>query len=162
MASGAGQNRVEQAILVCTPSATAVASPLTGYGTIGSNDSGQCLTEANGFTKWQFQMTGSGTGYSVSIYGTADRLAYRAWVNNFGNTVFTAASQPAFNSSALAPSWFLLGAQSDQGGTGQPANPMTSTNPWMQFSGMLVAVRAVLTATSGATGTVTITASAAP
>lgn len=164
MASGAGQNRVNQAILVCTPAATALATPLTGYGTINGNDSGQVMNEAANFTKWTFQMTGGGTGYSVTIYGTADRLIYRAWMNslNPGQPTFNAPSQPVINTAALASSWFPLYAQSDQSGTGAPANPMTATSPSMQFSGELVAVRAVLTTTTGAAGSVTIVASAVP
>lgn len=164
MASGAGQNRVTQSILFVNPSAAALASPLTGYGVIGGNDSGQVMNEANSFTKWTFQMTGGGTGYSVTIYGTADRLVYRAWVNslNPGQPTFNAPSQPLINTAGLASSWFALYAQSDQTGTGAPANPMTAANPSMQFSGELVAVRAVLTTTVGASGSVTIIASAVP
>lgn len=164
MASGAAQNRVTQDILFVNPSAAVLASPLTGYGVIGGNDSGQVMNEATSFTKWTFQMTGGGTGYAVMIYGTADRLAYRAWVNslNPGQPTFSAPSQPLINTAGLASSWFPLYGPSDQSGTGVPANPMTAANPSMQFSGELVAVRAVLTSSVTPSGSVTIIAAAVP
>ena len=161
MASSAGVNRVTQALLVLNPTATAVATPLTGFGTIGGNDSGAVLLEASGFTKFTFQLVG-GTGYTVSVYGTTDRNVYRAWTNNFNPGQPTFPNAPAFNSVALAASWFLLGAPADNTGTGAPANPMTGTNPWTQFSGALTAVRVVLTEVAAPAGNCAVTAEATP
>jgi hypothetical protein len=86
--SGAGLNRVGQRggrILLATnlATATANATPLVSYGTIGVNDSGACMFESIAFSKTVFQVLGSssivGTGTAngaFTIYGTVSQAAY--------------------------------------------------------------------------------------
>lgn len=138
-------------------STAVVASPRTAYGTIGLNDSGTMLAEARDFTKWTFSLTGGGTGYSFTIYGTNDPLAYAAW-----KAAFNPQAYPNGTPVVPASSWFVLTNPSIQTGTGTVADPMTDSAPLLQFSGSLIAVRAVLTATSTASGTRSVVVEAAP
>jgi hypothetical protein len=149
MASGAGLNRLGQnggeVLLSLAPGATAVATPLTAYGTVGvpgtSNDSGAVMWEGIGFTKWVFQFIGGITGYTVTLYGTIDPAARPN-------------GQPIAKGSTAIPatSWFVLPGPSEQGGTGTINNPITGTNPLFTASLPLVAVRAVVTAIATPTG----------
>lgn len=153
--SGAGLNRVFATILTCQPTATALATPLTGYGTIGVNDSGMALNEAMNFTKWSFMLNAGTTGYSISLYGTADPKAYAAWRNAINPGQSNGITLPA-------SAWFLLPGPSEQAGTGAIANPITSTSTMFQFSGSLLAVRAVLTTATTPTGVASINVEAVP
>lgn len=158
--SGAGLNRVTGVVLAVNAATAIVAAPLTAYGTIGVNDSGQVLTEAMGFTKWTFTLLGGGTGMSVTIYGTNDPVAYAAWKASFNPALYAqrTGGAPVLPTS----SWFALYAPADATGTGAPANPMTATNPSMQFSGGLIAVRAVLTASATPVGSLSVAVEAVP
>ena len=158
--SGAGLNRVSGVILSVSASTTVVSTPLVSYGTIGVNDSGQSFTEAMGFKSWTFSLSGGGSGYSISIYGTNDPMAYAAWKASFNPQAY--AGRVGGAPTLPASSWFLIDAPSAQTGTGSIANPMTSTSPLMQYKEPLIAVRAVLTASSAASGTVNVNVLATP
>ena len=152
MASGAGLNRVAQQggkpLLLIDITATAVSTPLTGYGTIGSNDSGLVMLEAIGFTKWAFCLVGNTTGQSVTIYGTLDPIASQAW-----NTPHNGPKGGPDGSTVVpAGSWFKLPGPSEQTGTGGISNPLVAATPLLNVSMPLVAVRAVLTVTSSPAG----------
>ncbi len=149
--SGSGLNRVNATILSVNASAAAVSSPLSAYGTIGVNDSGMALNEARDFKKWNFSLSGGGTGYEISVYGTNDPIAYAAWRQAFNPGYY-----PGGVVVLPATSWFLLPGPDQEAGTGPMANPMTQTAPMMEFSGSILACRAVLTATSGAAGVVNV------
>lgn len=162
MASGAGLNRASVIALTIQDKNTAVVtSPRSAYGTTGVNDTGPIpvLGEARDFTKWTFSLIGAGTGYSLSVYGTVDPVAYATWKNALNpNLYLNVTNKP----STPASSWFLLPAPAEQTGTGSVANPMTDTNPLLQFSGALVGVRIVLTASVSASGTRQVVVEAAP
>lgn len=154
--SGAGLNRVFATVLTCQPSATLVSTPLVSYGAIGINDSGMALNEAMNFTKWTFSMNQGTTGYTISLYGTNDPKAYAAWKQGFNPGQFP-------NGITLpASSWFLLPGPSEQTGTGAIVNPITSTSVLFQYSGTLLAVRAVLTAATTPTGVAVVNVNAVP
>ncbi len=73
MASGAGQNQVRAVLLDnVTTADTAVANPTVAYGTIGANDSGGLMTEAQGYSKWTLQLvplTATAlAGYQFTVY----------------------------------------------------------------------------------------------
>ena len=164
MASGAGLNRasvVELSIQDPTNIAV-VSSPMTAYGTIGVNDSGQLLTEARDFTKWTISKIGAGTGYSFSVYGTNDPLAYAVFrYTQLGQAAFP--GNPGYVPSLPASSWFLLPAPSEQSGTGSVANPISDSSPLLQYSGTITGIRVVLTAkTAGATGLSQVVIEATP
>lgn len=159
MASGSQLNRWGtnggELLLSLTPSATAVATPLANYGTIGVNDSGAFITPI-GLSKVTFQIIGPGAtaaGYTVSVYGTIDPTAYFAYTANSANdgiTAGTAKNTTQANYGVVytipATSWQLLPAPSEQSGAGVVANPMvTGTSTFMQVSGAFVAYRVVLT-----------------
>lgn len=160
--SGAGLNRVNATILTVNANASAVVSPLTAYGTLGVNDSGQVLTEAMNFTKWTFSLIGGGTPatYGITLYGTNDPAAYTAWkmalnpsyamLYNGGKTV-----------TLPATSWFKLPGPAEQSGTGAISNPITPTSPLLTVSLPLIAVRAVLT-TAGTGGPISVAVEAVP
>lgn len=155
--SSAGLNLVVATLISLNASATAVASPLTGYGTLGINDSGMALNEAQGFTKWKFTASGGGTGYTVTLYGTNDPLAKAAWRQSHNPGAY-----PGGVLVLPASSWVILGGPSEQSGTGLIANPITATTPTFDFSGSLLAVRAVLTAVAAPSGIFTVNAEAVP
>lgn len=161
MASGAGLNRVGQyggrLLLSASTAVTPVATPLTGYGTIGGSDSGPIMWEGIGFSKWGFQILGGGTGYSVSVYGTLDPVLFK-----YLDTPGTAGTPQALALIVPASSWFLLPAPSSETGTGADANPMVAANPTMLASRPLVAVRAVVTATATPTGVISVVGFATP
>ena len=121
-------------------------------------DSGARMQEARNYTKWQFQLLGGGSNYQVTLFGTVDNAAYAAWMYTMKGL-----NSPLGSATLPASSWFPLYAPADQTGSYSPANPMTSTNPSMQFNGGLLAVRAVLTGSTGAlAGAVTVTVTAEP
>lgn len=151
-ASGAGLNRASTiALSIQDPTITVVGSPRTAYGTTGVNDTGPIpvLAEARDFTKWTFSLLGSGSGYSFTIYGTLDPLAYAAWKNEMNPNLYI---NSAVKPSPPASSWFILPAPSEQSGTGSVANPLTDTAPLLQYSGTLVGVRVVLTGSATPAG----------
>jgi hypothetical protein len=152
--SGAGLNRVQAVILSCNVNTAVVAAPLTAYGTLNVNDSGLVLCEAQGFTKWTFQLLGGGTGYSITLYGTSDPVALGQWRSSFN---------PLAPKYALpASSWFILPGPAEQTGTGTIANPITATAPSFQFSGSLLGVRAALTTSATPSGVVSVSVVAVP
>ncbi len=155
--SGAGLNRVFATLLSLNSNAAAVGSPLTAYGAIGVNDSGMALNEAANFTKWTVSATGGGTGYSVTMYGTNDPKAYAAWRQGMNPGQY-----PGGALTLPASSWFILPGPAEETGTGQIANPLTATNPQFQFSGVLLAIRAVLTTATTPSGSFVIHVEAAP
>ena len=83
MAGSAGSNFVNSYLLTNVTGGTAVASPLTAYGTIGFNDSASVIVEARGFTKWGFQIVQSTsvaiTAGAVTVYGTIDPAAAQTY-----------------------------------------------------------------------------------
>lgn len=170
MASGAGLNRVGTSgavtLLVVNPSSTALASPLTGYGNAG-NDSyvanGPMLVEAADFTKVTCTVVpvmGSTTwsGYTIEFYATTDSRAYAQWRTAFNPMAYFGQVAPT----VPAASWFPIIALSDQSGTGTDSNPITAPGQVLSASRGLVAIRAVLTATTPGTGTAAAQASLVP
>jgi hypothetical protein len=147
MASGAGLNRVGQnggeVLLTLRSSATALAAPQAGYGTIGVNDSGFVLWEAIGFTKDTVQLIGPGAiaaGYTVGVYGTVDPAARP-----------NGSPLPKGSTALPASSWSLLPGQAATGG-GPEANPLVSgTNTLVFISGGITAIRIVLMAVGSPT-----------
>lgn len=168
MASGAGQNRAYRTVLTLNPSSTAVATNANGtptaYGTLGLNDSvssgnlGNGMVEAMGFSNWTFSLVGSGSGYTVSLYGTNDPAAYKAWMSTF----LPSTQSPHGAVTLPNGSWRLLPGPSEASGTGGIANPMTDTTPLFQFKGTLIAVRAVVTAVNLPSGNVSVVVEATP
>jgi hypothetical protein len=169
VASGAGANRVGEfgglVLLRLRPDAAAYTTdPRLGYGTIGVNDSGLCMIEAQGFTKWTMQLcpeplgVGLPDGYEVSLYGTIDRTGYLAWEEkNYGPT-----GGPMGSTIVPPGSWMLLSAPSDQSGTGTDGNPLTFRTPALAPSRGLLAVRAVLTASTSPSGGAVVYGNAVP
>ena len=136
--------------------ATAVSTPLAGYGTIGFNDSGARLFSGRGFTKPSFQIcpqppqypyaaantTALASGWSISVYYTLDKT-----LNTILNNSSKSGGVSLDGSTQLPPgSWALLPANADETGTGVDANPMTSgTNPILSASRAAAAFRVVVT-----------------
>jgi hypothetical protein len=158
MASGAGLNRVGQnggeQLLTVTPTATAYATPLVGYGTIGVNDSGAVFWEAIGFTKIALQLVGPGAtsaGYSVTVYVTIDPSARLNGI------------PPLKGSTTLpATSWAIPPMQSSSGG-GTESNPLvTGTNTFAVINAPVVAIRAVVTTVGTPAAAITVLAFAVP
>lgn len=161
MAGSAGGNILgpggAQALLHLNPSATAVASPLAGYGTIGVNDTGLVLYQGRGFTKWGFQLCpepplwgGSAliAGYSVTIYYTIADYARQAQMVGFAQAQNQTGSDS--NVTAVPPgAWWPAPAPEDQSGTATDYNPLTSDGPVLQVSRFAVGFRAVLTTITG-------------
>jgi hypothetical protein len=145
--------------------ATAVASPLVNYGTVGLNDSGIYCTPV-GMTKWTFQIVGPGStaaGYSFSVYGTIDPVAYRAYTTAMGGVGGSFAGQPEpFLGNVPATSWGLLPMAATTGG-GTETNPLvTGTNTIGFVSGALEAIRVVLTTAAAPTLPVSVIGFAVP
>ena len=159
--SSAGGNRILVPILKLVPTATAVATPLTGYGTIGLNDSGLVLVEAQFWTKWGFQLcpeevpqpalpntTALATGYSVTIYYTLSRYVQFAQQTRQTQPYQSPADATG---STLVPvgAWWPLPAPSDQSGTATDYNPLTSDGPVLAGNRFAMGFRAVLTTITG-------------
>lgn len=152
-----------------TSASPVVATPLTAYGGIWGSDTGVCMAEANGYTKWSFMpmalpstagVYGTITSFGISVYGTNDTNAwrqYQAWQiqNNSLYNSNTPTMIPASN-------WFLIDAPSAQSGTGTVANPLTAMGSSLSYANPLVAVRCVLTTAMVGTGILAISCMAAP
>jgi hypothetical protein len=183
-------------ILTVTPASTAVAAPLTAYGTAGStqnmwngNDSGAQGMAWAMSKEWVFHAVQVGpvapTGYTISIYGSNDPRVFVP--NSVGGRVDSLGTGGQHGSQYGAPylvtptgrdqalrlpiathvqngdilsvpanSWVLLPSPSDQAGTGVDVNPITGVGQMFRTQRCLLSVRAVLTATSGATGSLAI------
>lgn len=183
MASGAGINTVGNLgglpLLTVSSGASAVSSPTTTYGTNSGaptaaglatfgNDSGVIMLEAKGFTKWTFQIIGAGksaAGYTISIYGTTDPALLRLAYQTAGTTSGQMGQQPDLMNSLTAipaTSWDLLPMQATTGGATEGNPLVTGTNTIGMYSGAIVAVRVVLTATSGTPSPITVLGFAVP
>ena len=105
------------------------------------------LWECSRWTKWMFQLVGTGTGYSVTMYGTIDTAT-------------------AYNEPGNGHFWFELPAPSTESGGGDAfvwSNPLTlgvGTSA-LYVQAPLVAVRAV-SAAGAVTGTVELLAFVQP
>ncbi len=160
MSSHQGLTRVGQnggvVVLNLIPSATALASPFAGYGTIGLNDSGPVLFEGIGFVRGKFQIVGAGAvvaGYTVAVYTTISPKILNAigqsngtgtyidWRTAHGNTTIIPASD-----------WVLMDSVSSNASTGAISNPMVTGTTWScdTSAGPFVAYRFVVTAVTGA------------
>lgn len=158
--SSAGGNLGWECLLMVPAAATAVAAPLTGYGTIGWNDSGARLFSFRGFTKPSFQIcpqppqypyssnntTLLPNGWGISVYYTLDKT-----LNTIQNNSNKSGGISLDGSTQLPiGSWILLPGPSDQSGTGVDANPMLSgTNPILSASRAAAAFRVVVTSVGG-------------
>jgi len=140
--SGLGLVRVNATILSVQAGAATVSTPLSAYGTIGVNDTGMALNEARDFKTWNFSLTGVGAGSTpeITIYGTNDPAAYRAWVQAFNPGYY-----PGGVATVPASSWFVLPGPDQEAGTGTMANPLTAAAPYLEFKGSILACRAVFT-----------------
>ena len=175
MASGAQLNRWGNsggvAMLTLNSAATAVALP--SFGTLGVNDSGAFITPI-GMQTWTFLLIGAGTGYTVTLLGSIDPTLY---VEASPSTLLPLATAvalgvPATNYSGKtdpfipvlsdANSWAPLPGPSEQSGTGASQNPITASGIFFQAKIALVAVRAVLTASASAAGSITVVGFAVP
>ena len=114
----------------------------------GPFDSGICMVEGIGFSKWFFQLialpgTTSITGWSVEYYMTIDPMAKILTREGFQNgTIET-------NKYALpSTSWVPIVALSPESG-GQWYNPMTDFGQGLYSPVPAVAVRCVATSSSG-------------
>jgi hypothetical protein len=167
MASGAGLNKVGNngGVFLLT-SVTSAATPIAvtaptapAYGTLGANDSGIVMAEGIAFTKWAFQIIQQGTtaasGYTFTLYGTISPGAHTAFMNQRVGIYTNTTDVRGMN-------WFQLPAPSEQGGTSVVVNPLTALGQVMLVSMPLVAVRAVLTATSTPLGQVAVIGFAVP
>ena len=145
MASGASLNRYGPNggypfFYVQGTGGIAIGQPLNNVN--GTYDSGPIAVEAIGFSKWAFQLGGQFTrGWSVTIYGTIDPIAYVAWQANIQGLT----TPPV----VPASSWAKLPAPAEETGTGVSTNPMTATGVILPYNlSGLVAVRAVAVASS--------------
>ena len=183
MGSGAGSNVVQLYILQNVTAPTSVSGAgLTGYGTIGFNDSGWWCGEGRNFSKATFSLIQVGStalsGFSVSLYYTNDPAAMQTWWNALqgprsigapgsgipgGPMVNTGQGAPLAlqgftNATGYSPgvppsSSLLVPAPSDQGGTGIDSNPLVAGNQWsLSLNRPVTAVRAVVTASSSPAG----------
>lgn len=118
--------------------------PLMTFTAAGQDTGSLLYNEATSYSKWGFQLTGTGTGYLITLYGTFDRD--------------TAAG------TAASPQWFELPAPSTEAAF-QYANPLANAvGQRVMFCNMpMVAVRAVSSAQpGGASGSVTLLAYVSP
>jgi hypothetical protein len=125
-------------VILSTSAASATSSPTPQ------------MTEACGYSEWDFGLTGIFTGYSVTIYGTLDPAA----VNQDGSPNV---NYPA--PGAAGGAWFGLQAPLPESSDDafQYFNPLTAITENLHYKGALVAVCAVATGTSQ-TGTVNVVA----
>jgi hypothetical protein len=181
VASSAGLNRFGVPLLpLITPTTTAVANPLTGYGTLvttdpssgTANDSGIIAVEADAYTKWTFQLLGNlaGSG-TVQIFSTVDPLAYCVFLANGGvGGVFSGTLKGEFKAggytispggivSLPASSWVSAEGPANASGTGNIGNPLGTGNKLFISGYPVVAMRACVTGTfSSGTGSLVVLA----
>jgi hypothetical protein len=127
-------------------------------------DSGLQMLDAMGYSTFEFQLLGTFTGMSVTVYGTYDPLAYTysnqpEFARIFGyNTPYV----PWQGLVGVIPStsWFPLIAPSDQSGAGYSSNPLTAAGQILECKQKPLAVRAVVTAAAFSTGQCSVIGSA--
>jgi hypothetical protein len=173
MSSHQGLTRIGQnggvIVLTLIPSATAVAAPFAGYGTIGLNDTGPVLFEGIGFIRGKFQLLGAGAiaaGYTVGVYTTISPAILNAIGQSNGTGTYLD-WRTAHGDTAIIPAsdWVLLDSVSSNASTGPISNPMVSGTTWScdTSAGPFVAYRFVLTAvTGGATANAQVAAFLTP
>jgi hypothetical protein len=128
----------------------------------GPTYSGVKIIEGYGMQKWLFQLTGTFTGYSVSIFGTTDPAAVvPSYPGGLYNQPGSFVANPAFAAPASNPSWFLLPSPSDIAGAGTEVNPLVAAGTSLYFQGTIRACCAVATGTAQ-TGTVNVLVTVAP
>jgi hypothetical protein len=117
------------------------------------------MMDAMGFPAFNFQLLGTFTGMSAQFYGTVDPLAFTyysqpAFAAAFGyNTPYT--PWQGLTGVIPATSWFPLLAPSDQSGAGYSMNPLTASGQVLEVKQKPLAIRCVITAATGSTGTCT-------
>lgn len=163
--SGQGILQVYRTALTANTASSAYTTPTTGYGTTGVNDTGPIplLTEAHGWKKLTAQLIGGGSGYSFSIYYTADPVAYKVWTyarNPNPSNIF--ASQGITLTSLPATSWALMPGPSEDAGDGQTSNPLTGGSATFLGDQAWLGIRVVLTGVTGASGSVSLVLTATP
>lgn len=125
----------------------------------GAIDSGWIMFEAVGLTKWTFALEANTAdalaGWSVTIYGSNNQQLRQKYLQTLGSP-----TQPTDVAAAFPYTGAPLPGPAEQGGTGGIANPLTPLVPFFQYSGDLVAVRAI--ATGGTSGYINVTAEAVP
>ena len=169
-------------ILTVTPSSALVAAPLAGYGAVGStqnmwtgSDSGAQGMAWAYSKEWVFHAIQIGSvapsGYEISLYGSNDpRLLVPPYVSQRPTPYIMT---PTGRDGALrlpigtdiqngdvtavpANSWVQVPAPSDQGTIVIDYNPITAVGQMLYAKRPLIAVRAVLTATPAAVGSLAI------
>jgi hypothetical protein len=105
--------------------------------TSGSLTTGPLMLEAARYTKWEWYLAGTFTGFSVLVQGTADK-ATAGFIGQM--------------SAPVGANWFNIVAQSEQVGTGTVVNPLTAGLQSLSYDRALLACRLVITATAS-TGT---------
>lgn len=113
-----------------------------------SADSGVVFFEGAGFEHYAFQLTGTFTNYTVTIYGTLDPAAVVTQGQIAANAAYPAPG-------AAGGAWFPIPAPSEQSGTGPVVNPLTAINQVLETKVPLVAVW-VHVAGASQTGSVTV------
>jgi hypothetical protein len=164
MPAGAGILQVQRTALTANTASSAYTTPLAGYGT-SAQDTGAVplLTEAKGWKKVTAQLIGGGSGYSFSIYYTADPVAYKVWVyacNPNPSNIF--AAQGITLTSLPASSWSLMPGPSEQSGDGSTSNPLTGGSATFLADQAWLGLRVVLTGMAGASGSVSLVLTATP
>src|SRR5271166_1037581 len=98
---------------------------------------GPLMLDAKRMTKWNWYLSGTFTGFSVTIQGTID-----PFTAGFIGASSTQTPAPAPNAN-----WFNIPAEAVQGGTGIEANPLTNNTMSLSYDRPLMAVRAVVVGT---------------
>lgn len=114
------------------------------------------MTECSRWPKWMFQVVGSGTDFSITIYGTIDPVtAYQD---------FPLDQQPPNNYGSTGSEWFPLPAPAVESGFAWSNPVFKPNNSALYVTAPLVAVRAVSDVTIGGTitGSVTLLAFVLP
>ena len=120
-----------------------------------SADSGAKIMAARGFSKWVFQLRGTFTGYSVTIYGTISAEAAEIYDQN------VLAGIPDAKIIIGNDAWFGIPAPSTSAADAFVyVNPLTTTGQVLYSGIPLNAVRAIATGTTQ-TGIVRVLAFAA-
>ena len=112
--------------------------PKTLFSLTAAGNSGVQLVEAAGFSDWNFQLTGTFTGFTVTLYGTLDPAV---------RTDLAGASATYPLPGAAGGAWFALPARAVEstGDTNVFNNPLTAITQGFRYQGPLVAVIAVAT-----------------